>query len=285
MRSHGYHLCSQTAFTDGSSAHVLGIYVESEHGTGYGFMASSQFPDPYPGQWITEGNRPFSVAGRPSGDFWQLAFVTRPSNDVQWQFRYELTRDQLEHALDDAKLKGFRPESLFVCPGTARYGFGVVLTRDKPKMLWEVGIALTSTELDSETARMADLGYIPDQVVGYTANGTIRYLACWTRDPTRYPAIGLPDASLEAVDDALEQFLIDQRIPSATVAVYRAKNDRLLLCRGYGFEDYEARKPIGPRKAMEASNFGQGAQRGRRPSPNCSRDHRRRCGVVRVRLA
>ncbi len=132
---------------------------------------------------------------------------------------------------------------------------------------------------------MADLGYIPDQVVGYAANGASRYLACWTRDPTRYPATGLPDASLEAVDDALEQFLIDQRIPSATVAVYRAKNDRLLLSRGYGFEDYETRKPIGPRKAMEVSNFGQAARRGRRPSPNSSRDHRRRCGVVRVRLA
>jgi hypothetical protein len=250
MRSRGYHLSSQTAFTDGSSAHVLGIYTESEQGTGYGFVASAQFPDLYPGEWVREGARPFSVAGRPSGDFWQLAFAMRDNKDVEWQFRYELTRDQLKQALDSAKEKGFRLESLFVCPGTARYGFGVVLTRDKPEMLWEVGIALTSTDLISETASMSERGYIPDQVVGYAVNGASRYLACWTRDPGRYPATGLGDPSLEAIDEALEQFLIDNRIPSATFAVFGVKNEGLVLSRGYGYEDFKARKPLGPKKAM-----------------------------------
>jgi hypothetical protein len=150
--------------------------------------------------------------------------------------------------LVEGKAKGFRPESLFVWPGKARGGFGVVLARDNPELLWEVRMNLTPPQLESELRRMAARGYAPDQVVGYASGGASYYLVSWTRDPRPYPATGQGEPALEAIDEALEQLLIDRRVPSCTVAAFR--NGRLVLSRGYGSADPQTREPIAPEAAL-----------------------------------
>ena len=165
----------------------------------------------------------------------------------------ELTLDQLIPIVDQGKRTGFRPESLFVCPGKVRGGFGVVLTHDKPDLLWETSLNVASTELESETLRMAAKGFIPDQLVGYGLVGESRYLVCWTRDPADYPRTGLCDPSIEPVDEAIEQFLIDTRIPSATVAFFHHGNE--VGSTGYGYRDREFREPCSPLERLKIGNF------------------------------
>src|SRR5262249_16041818 len=158
-------------------------------------------------KWIRKADRPFTVSGRPQGDFWALIIGARDSKNVPWQIRHELSLKQRQQVLIEGKANGFRPESLFVCPGRARAGFAVVLTHDNPDLLWDVHTDLTSAQLESEVPGMVAKGYALDQVVGYAFNGVSHYLVCWTRDPHPYPATGRCDPSSEATDEALEQFL------------------------------------------------------------------------------
>ena len=246
MRKNGYHLSCQTNFNDGPSAFVLAVYTEGFEGPGYGVTESKHFPDPLPAKWKREGTQPLLVAGCRNGDFWLLTTGLRPGKNFAWDFLYEKTLIELRQALDEAKGKAFWPESLFVCPGRLRGGFGVVLIHDKPDLLWKVSLSLTSAELESEAERMSAIGYRPGQVVGYETGAASRYLACWTRDPRRYPTTGLTDVSLEAVDEALEQFLIDQRIPSGTLAVFRNGRPHPVLSRGYGYTDLSYKEPCSP---------------------------------------
>jgi hypothetical protein len=248
MKARGYQLSSVSNFTDGSSAHVLSLYTEKEFDPGWGVLQSSQFPEPYPALWMRKGHRPFLVAGRPNGDFWRIAYASCFSKGVEWDFRYELNLIQLNTALGEAKSTGFRPESLFVCTGKAAGGFGVVLTRDKPSLLWEVGVPLAATALASEAGRMSALGYRPEQVVGYNLGGESLYLVCWTRDPRHFPATGRYERSLEPVDVALEQFLVERRIPAAAFAVFR--KDALVVSRGFGYADRANRDPLPPDAAL-----------------------------------
>ena len=246
MAARGYQLSSQTTFTDGNppAAQVLTIYTEAEFGTGMYMIPSQWFPDPYPEKWQAENYRPFSVAGRPAGDFWRLTLGTRASRGVAWEFYYEQTLDQFAQLLDKAKRRSFHPESLFVCPGKARGGFGVVLTHDKPELLWETSLNIASSELEPEALRTSAKGFIPDQLVGYDTGGESRFLAAWTRDPSRYARTGLCDASIEPVDEAIEQFLIVGRIPSASVAFFR--KGILIASSGYGYRDRSFREPCHP---------------------------------------
>jgi hypothetical protein len=167
---------------------------------------------------------------------------------VAWKVHVELSRAALDRVLGDAKRQGMRPESLFVCPGKARGGFGVVLTNDDPSLLWEVHPDLSSTQLETDLARMVEKGYAADQVAGYVKDGVSRYVVSWIRHPGRYPATGLTDRALEPIDLAVEQFLVDHRVPTATMAVFR--NGRLAMSRGYGHRDSEKQEPTSPATAM-----------------------------------
>lgn len=122
------------------------------------------------------------------------------------------------------------------------------MTQDNPQLLWEVGVDLTSSVLVSQTKSMLAKGYFLEQVVGYAVNGASRYLACWTRDPSLYPATGSGDSSLDAIDEALEQFLIDRRIGSCTFAAFR--NGRQILSRGFGHKGPDQKEPLGPDAPM-----------------------------------
>jgi serine/threonine protein kinase len=249
----GYQLSAQTTFTNGTLPFVLAVYTEGMRGGGFWFLSSDKFPGDYVNQWHTKGVRPVEVAGRPAGDFWKVTLATINSNGVDWKVRTELSLAELHQTLVDAKASGFRPESLFVCPGRARGGFGVVLTHDKANVLWEVHADLTPGKLESDLPRMAERGYSPEQIVGYIWAGVSHYAVCWTRHPDQYPATGLTDRVLEPLDIALEHFLIEHRIPAATLAVYR--NERLAISRGYGHADQKTREPISPAAVMSLGDL------------------------------
>jgi serine/threonine protein kinase len=244
----GYHLTAQTCFTNGTSANVLAVFCERGRGAAFWFLSPESFPEPMVKKWLEQGVRPVAVAGRPAGDFWKVTMGAIDSAKVDWKVHAELSRAELDRVLVAARRLGMRPESLFVCPGTVRGGFGVVLTNDSPSLIWEVHPELSSTQLDSDRARMADKGYAADQVVGYAKEGVSRYLVSWTRDPGRYPATGLTDRAIEPIDIVVEQFLVEHRIPRATMAVFRA--GRLAMSRGYGHRDSAAQDPTGPATAM-----------------------------------
>ena len=244
----GYQLSTMTTFTNGTLPFVLGIYTEGKRGMGFWMLGSTRFPEPHAGEWLSKGLRPVEVAGRPAGDFWRVTLGTINSKGVEWKAHAELSLAELRKVLVAAKGNGFRPESLFVCPGRARGGFGVVLTHDDPSLLWEVHADLTSAQLESDLPRMAEKGYAPDQLVGYAWAGVSHYMVCWTRSPDRYPATGLTDFPLEPLDLVLEQLLVEQHIPSATMAVFRS--GRLALARGYGHADQKTGEPISPTASM-----------------------------------
>jgi hypothetical protein len=242
----GFDLCSLSTFTNGSmEPYVLAVYQQRERlQRGYWGVGHRNFPEPFLTQRIVDGNRPYLISGRPAGKTWAVILATRRAEGVPWKVRAVLDAGQLRRVLGEAREGGFRPDSLFVCPSGGQCGFGVLLTRDDPDRLWEVGIDLTLSRLELETTAMAARGYAPEQVVGYEAGGGSRYLACWSRDPRNYPATGLVDPSLEAVDEALEQLLVDHRVPSCTFAAFR--DGRPVLSRGYGHADRSSREPIGP---------------------------------------
>jgi WD40 repeat protein len=248
MQKQGFPLLCQTTFNMGATARVLSINTSRDQNTGQWHWEARSLSDTFIVEREREGVRPFSIATRPQGDSWHVEIGTIASKGIEWRFKKELDFSQMDLTLNGAKQGGFRPESLFVCPGKESPRFGVVLTRDDPERLWNVRADLTAAKLESEVARMAALGYAPDQVVGYASGDASRYLACWTRNPRHYPATGVSDPSLDPVDEALEQFLVERRIPSATFAVFR--NGRPALARGYGYADLKSREPIGPAPSM-----------------------------------
>ena len=249
----GYGLTAMTTFTNGTMPEVLAVYTENGQGAAYWNIGSSKFPGDYVGEWHNKGARPFSVSCRPVGDFWAVNLGTKDSKGVDWKLHLELSLDQLDKLLVEAKTNGFRPDSLFVCPGTAHGGFGVVLTHDDPSLLWEVRANLSSAQLEPALGRMAEKGYGPDQVVGSSRDGVSRYVVCWTRNPAQYPATGLTEPALEPLDIALEQFLVEHRIPNATMAVYR--NGRLAMSRGFGHTDEKTGEPLSPTATMSLAGL------------------------------
>ncbi len=253
ITARGYKLTAMTTFTNGTVPLVLAIYNESNIGASFCTLSPSDFPGQHVSEWLGLGLRPFSASCRAVGDFWEINVATKKSNGIDWTLHSELSRNELDRVLVQAKAKGFRPDSLFVCPGKARGGFGVVLTHDDPALLWEVHPNLTSAELDSDVARMAETGYSPDQVVGYSLDGASRYVVCWSRSPVHYPATGLTDQTLEPLDIALEQFLVEHHIPTATMAVFR--NGRLAMSRGFGHVDEKTQTPVSPSAAMPLADL------------------------------
>ncbi len=249
----GYGLTGMTTFTNGTIPLVLTVYTENAEGASFWHFGSTGFPGDRPGEWLAKGVRPFTISCRPEGDFWEANLSTKRSNGVDWKLHSELSLIEFEKILAQAKADGFRPDNLFVCPGTVRGGFGVVLTHDDPGLLWEVHANRTSAQLVTDLARMAEKGYAPDQVVGYAIAGASRYVVCWTRNPTSYPATGLAEAALEPLDVACEEFFVEHRIPKATLAVHRA--GRLALARGFGHADDTARTPIAPTAAMALADL------------------------------
>jgi len=232
---------------------VLAVYTEREREAAFWFLAPDSFPETMVKKWIAEGVRPVAVAGRPEGDFWEVTMGTIDSAKVAWKVHAELSRAALDRVLGEAKRQGMRPESVFVCPGKARGGFGVVLTSDDPGLLWEVHHDLSSTQLETDRVRMVEKGYAADQIAGYVKDGVSRYLVSWIRSPGEYPATGLTDRSLEPIDLAIERFLVEHRIPRATTALFRA--GRLVMSRGYGHGDSAKQEPTGPATAMAVGDI------------------------------
>lgn len=58
------------------------------------------------------------------------------------------------------------------------------------------------------------------------------------------PVTGAADAALKPFDDLLANFLADNAVPGAAVAVTR--NGKLTYARGFGYADVEAKKPVEP---------------------------------------
>jgi hypothetical protein len=243
MKSQGYQLMSQTTFDDGGIARVLSPYTKRDTGmTGFWYLPANGLPEPFIGSLIRNGDRVFCVATRPDQSSWCATIGSIRNTGIEWSFHKDLSGPELGRTLREAKGKGFRPESLFVCPTADNAEvFCVALSRDNTDLLWDVLPSLSPRELVSETKQRAARGYVPDQVVGYAVGGESRYLACWTRDPRHYPVTGLGDPSAEAADEALEQFLIERRVPRATFAVFR--KDRLVMSRGYGHSDPNGHEP------------------------------------------
>ena len=248
----GYKLTAMTTFTNGTVPLVLAIYNESNEGASFCTLSPSDFPGQHVSEWLGLGLRPFSASCRAVGDFWEINVATKKSQGVDWKLHSELSLTDLDRVLVEAKAKGFRPDSLFVCPGKARGGFGVILTHDDPALLWEVHANLTSAQLNSDLVRMAETGYRPDQVVGYSIDGVTHHVVCWSRSPNQYPATGVTDRTLEPLDIVLEQFLVEHHIPTATMAVYR--NGRLAMSRGFGHVDDRVRSPVSPSAAMSLAD-------------------------------
>jgi hypothetical protein len=252
VRGRGFQLVSQTTFSDGATPRVLSLYTKRDRDTGMWYIPAQWLPKPIISERMGDHYRPFSIATRPEGNSWRATMGGIENRGIAWKFRRDLDHEALRLALNEAKSQGFRPESLFVCPGRKGARFGVVLTRDNPDLLWEIRAALTSSMLESEASRMSNRGYIPDQIVGYDAGSESRYLACWERDPRHYPATGLPVRSLEQVDEALEQFLVEHRFPSATLAILR--QGTLAASRGYGYAE-ESREPIPPNAQVQIGDL------------------------------
>jgi hypothetical protein len=248
MQRRGYQLDNMTTFTNGTKAYVLAIYTEQRWPIAYWWMDHTSFPEPFLSEWVGKSDRPFTIAGRPEGDFWAMVAAARDTQGVPWQIRHGLNPNQLQEVCGEVRAKGFRPETLFVCPGKARGGSGVVFVRDNPELLWEVHPDVPSNQLESDFAHMVAKGYALDQIVGYASSAASRYLVCWTRDPGRYPATGWCEPSLEATDVALEQFLLERHVPWCTFGAIR--NGRLVASRGYGVMDQKTREPIAPDAAL-----------------------------------
>ncbi len=207
-----YNLTSITTFTNGTLPYVLAVYTEGAPGASFWNFSPPGFPGDRVADWQSRSMRPFSISGRPAGDFWHVHLGVKSARGVDWSLRVELRPFELKKVLADAKASGFRPDNLFVCPGTVRGGYGVVLTNDQPGLLWEVHADVSSAQLADDLSRMAEKGYAPDQVVGYAVGGASYYLVCWTRNPARYPVTGVPERWLERLDLAVEQWLVDHRI-------------------------------------------------------------------------
>jgi hypothetical protein len=159
----------------------------------------------------------------------------------------------LRQALEEAKSKGFRPETLFVSSGEYDLRYGVVLTRSDPELLWEVRGNLNSKELESEESRMRALAYIPEQIVGHSTGATSVYLACWTRDLRHYPTTGQCERAISSVDEALESFLSERGVSVATLALFRG--DSQVASRGFGYADRDKREALGPDAQMQLGNL------------------------------
>jgi serine/threonine protein kinase len=244
MSEAGYYLSTQTCFYDGIKACVLAVYTLRAPHSRFYYLTPDNF-DSFLRPLVSQGYHPFSVAGYPYRGAWRLTVGTRMDPGIDCELsRSPLSPEQLQQTLRGAKEKGLRPESLFHCPGKTLGGFGVVLKRDSPDLLWEVQTNLSPAGLDIEMVQRVAKGYMPDQVVGYPVEGRSRYLVCWTRDLRHYPASGLVAPPAEAIDEALEQFLVERRIPSGTIAVF-LKGDQV-LSRGYGQAAPTRREPTSP---------------------------------------
>ena len=233
--------------------YVLAVYTEGAPRSSYLNLGPAGFPGDRVAIWHSRGVRPFSISGRPAGDFWLVVLGTKGAQGVDWSLRVELRPFELKKVLADAKASGFRPDNLFVCPGSARGGYGVVLTNDRPGLLWEVHPDVSSGQLADDLSRMAERGFAPDQVVGYAVAGASYYLVCWTRDPVQYPVTGVPERWLERLDLAVEQWLVDHRIRRATMAIYHSGH--LASSRGFGWADEKTREPIDPTATMSLADL------------------------------
>jgi serine/threonine protein kinase len=248
-----YSLTSISTFTDGTLPYVLAVYTEGAPKSSYLNLGPAGFPGDRVAIWQSRGVRPFSISGRPAGDFWHVVLGTKGAQGVDWSLRVELRPFELKKVLADAKASGFRPDNLFVCPGTARGGFGVVLTNDRPGLLWEVHPDVSSEQLADDLSRMVERGFAPDQVVGYAVGGASYYLVCWTRNPVQYPVTGVPERWLERLDLAVEQWLVDHRIMRATMAIYHSGH--LASSRGFGWADEKTREPLAPTATMSLADL------------------------------
>jgi serine/threonine protein kinase len=250
LKKSGYQLVSQTTFDEAAIARVLSICAKRDEGDdGFWYWSAEALPEPFISDITRDGFRIFSIATRPRGNSWRATIGAIKNNGIEWNFSKELGHQEFRRVLGKAKDQGFRPESLFVCPGRDDVKFGVVLTRDNPGLRWEVREGLTSAELKSAITLMVARGYAPDQLVGYALNGESRYLACWTRDPRQYPVTGLDDTSVAVVDEALEQFLVEHHVPSAVFAAFRKGSP--VVSHGFGYADRDNTEPLRPDAPMQ----------------------------------
>ncbi len=249
QRKQSFHHVNMTTFDEGEKDRVITLFSNRGRGNAAWWRANAWWlNDEFMAKQVERGDRIFAIATRPKGTSWRAVLATSANEGVEWKFHKELNPTEFRRVLGAARAEKFRPESLFICPKEGDVYLGVIVVRDASGLRWEVRENLTLEQLRSANALMTSRGYGPEQLVGFTLNGESRYVACWTRDPRQYPVTGLGDVAAAPIDEAVEQFLVDRKVPSATLAVFR--KGTLVVSRGFGYADRDRTSPIIPDARM-----------------------------------
>ena len=162
----------------------------------------------------SKGFMPTCVAGFPNGDSSRLAVIFGAALGTPWLSREGLGAAEFQAALDEERLKGYRPISAAAYPDSGAIRFAVVMARDPRPRKWEERHGMSAAELRQELERRQPGDSRLAIVSGYLQEGESRYLAVWAQDV-------FPDG---------ERFTIEGRSPilvGADIAACQAWFDRM----------------------------------------------------------
>jgi formylglycine-generating enzyme required for sulfatase activity/CubicO group peptidase (beta-lactamase class C family)/tRNA A-37 threonylcarbamoyl transferase component Bud32 len=245
LNKHGYRPIAVTGYRQGDSTPLLSLFVRDglrDWGAQHD-LPSASLPD-LTIKYRAARMRPAFVSAYGAADDPRLATVFIPAEGIPWQSYEGQSGDQLHKSFVQLARLGFRPISVTAAAGKPRFT-SVWVHEPTP---WYLLVGRTADELRADAAEKAAKGYRLSALAAYSED-QLRFVVAWVLDrppavppPTDLPVSGWAAPGLEEFDRTMLQFMLARGIGAGALAVLNGK--RLVLERGYGHSDREAKLPL-----------------------------------------
>ncbi len=191
------------------------------------------------------GFRPTDVTGYTVNGSARYGAIWQQYAGPAWHSHHGLSGSKYQDRFDQYLNDDFRVTAVggFGVGGEARY---VGTWQQFGGPAWRAHHGLTGSEYQSEFDDYLDRGFRLTDVSGYGVDGEARYAGTWQREQRRQTGFG-------GVDDAVASYMRDNRVPGLSLAV--AKDERLVLAKGYGYANKEAGELMGPDHRLRVASI------------------------------
>jgi CubicO group peptidase (beta-lactamase class C family) len=257
--SKGFRLISIAIYTRGNDIQIAGIWVKD--GSKQRWAArihpdSAHFQQAF-NDLTKDGYRLSHIAGCKTDDGHRLVSIFVADGVKNWVARNDLTADQYQKTFDEYAPKDYHPVCVAAYGTAAGTRFAVVMIQEKG-VRWESRNDLSAADYQARFDEWTAAGLTPIQVCGYPWQGDIRFACVFQKIAAKLPEGPLPMtgkavAELAAFDDAIQKFMHQRNIQTATLTLMQ--RGKIVLERGYGWLDEERTHLCGPQTPMRIASI------------------------------
>lgn len=248
----GHRLISITGYPSGKKTLFAGVWIKDGLETTWEArigLTSGQYQDLFNRQ-SKEGNRPLQVVGYGTKDGHRFAAIFINDAVKEWTARHDLTDRQYQEMFDTWPAKGFSPTSLSVYPTSDGIRYAAVFIKDSRIISSQARHGLTGAQYQTFFNDATKAGLAPAETHAVSTKEGARFVGRFVKEVKGIvsrkplPTTGKDVPSLEAIDKAMQQYMMERNITGGSLAV--SHQGKLVFARGYGWRDRERKNLLGP---------------------------------------